>query len=159
MKQSIEQRFWAKVDCLTNNDCWLWRGAKNNHGYGQLRVAGKIAYAHRLSWELSTGEVPTDAQIDHRCHNPSCVNPSHLRRATNKQNAENLLGARRHSRTGVLGVSRTRAVADRWQARVRHNGKDIHIGTFGSIAEAEAAVRAKRMELFTHNDADHRAAS
>jgi hypothetical protein len=42
---------------------------------------------------------------------------------------------------------------------VGHHGKDIHVGNFDSIEAAEAAVRARRRELFTHNDVDRVAAS
>ncbi len=41
-----------------------------------------------------------------------------------------------------------------WRARVEHAGRAIHLGTFDTIAAASAAVTAKRLELFTHNDAD-----
>jgi hypothetical protein len=39
-----------------------------------------------------------------------------------------------------------------------HFRRLLHVGLFLTIAEAEAAVIAKRNELFTHNDMDRRAA-
>lgn len=36
-------------------------------------------------------------------------------------------------------------------ARVKHNGVLYSAGQYDTIAEAEAAVIAKRNELFTHN--------
>jgi len=45
-------------------------------------------------------------------------------------------------------------VHQQWQGNVRHNGKLYYVGRFDTIAEAEAAVKRKRLELFTHNDID-----
>jgi hypothetical protein len=157
MRKTAEQRFWEKVDRRADDECWNWTGAKSDVGYGQIRISGKIVGAHRFSWEQFSGQALGALMIDHRCHNRACVNPAHLRVATHKQNSENLLGAHRDSRIGVRGVRRTHAVSERWDARVHHNGKTIQVGTFGSVAEAEAAVRAKRSELFTHNDSDRQA--
>lgn len=90
--------------------------------------------------------------IDHRCRNRGCVNPQHLRLASAKQNAENR-NLSRTNRTGVRGV-RWEHRRGLWEARVGHNGKQILVGFFGSLDEADAAVRAKRRELYTHNDDD-----
>lgn len=89
--------------------------------------------------------------VDHRCHNRGCVRPDHLRLATNKQNQENLSGPHQDSSSGVRGVSWEKG---RWRACVVHDGHKINVGRFVTLDEAEAAVRAKRLELFTHNDLD-----
>ena len=47
-------------------------------GYGQLRVNGKMQYAHRAMWELMVGPIPPGLTIDHLCKNPTCVNVEHL---------------------------------------------------------------------------------
>jgi hypothetical protein len=44
----------------------------------------------------------------------------------------------------------------RWHAQISHNDETIYVGSFGDLQEADAAVTAKRNELFTHNDADRR---
>lgn len=143
--------FDAKVD--KSGECWIWTGALASTGYGQLRVAGVIQLAHRLSYEWANGEIPAGAEIDHRCHVRSCVNPAHLRLATKKQNMENPAGLRQDNKSGVRGVSWHRQTG-KWRASVGHNGRRFHVGLFASLAEAEAAVITKRNDLFTHNDAD-----
>jgi hypothetical protein len=150
-----------KPRIIVNEDdpdaCWGWTGSTGSHGYGQYWAdrgnGGRNLLVHRLSYETWIGPIPDGIQIDHRCGNKTCCNPRHLRLATNKQNGENLRGARRDSRSGVRGVS-WRPDKRKWRARVGHNGKEIHVGYFASPAEAEAAAIAKRLELFTHNDAD-----
>ncbi|UYM26589.1 HNH endonuclease [Arthrobacter phage Bauer] len=109
-----------------------------------------MALAHRYSWELVHGTIPDGKHLDHMCHNQACVNPDHLRVVDNKQNHENFKGAFSTSRTGVRGVSwdKSRGL---YRAAVVHNYKQVQVGRFATLEEAEAAVKAKRLELFTHN--------
>jgi hypothetical protein len=134
--------------------CWEWQGATAN-GYPQLTVNYRHVRVHRLSFETWVGPIPAGIQIDHTCHTPTCCNPRHLRLATCKQNGENHNQANRNSRSGVRGVWWYPRY-QKWVAKVRHNYELMHVGYFDSLAEAEAAVIAKRNELFTFNDADRR---
>ena len=148
---TAEQRFWLKVD--KSGDCWLWTGSLDTWKYGQIRIAGHNILVHRFSYELHVGPIPEGQTVDHRMECPkNCVNPAHLRLATRKQQNENK-GAQTNSKSGVRGVF-WRKERDRWCAQVRHHRKSITVGYFKTQAEAEAAVIAKRIELFTHNDAD-----
>ena len=61
----------------------------------------RLAYAHRVSWEIHKGEIPKDVQVLHRCDVPACVNPSHLFLGTNTDNiADKLLKNRQHRMRG-----------------------------------------------------------
>lgn len=144
------ERFWAKVHKAET--CWVWQGATTD-GYGRAWIGQKLLRAHRVSFELAHGPIPDGMFLDHICYNRSCVNPDHLRLATPKQNVENRTGARASNRSGVVGVFRHRQ-SGKWQARVVHNGHAYHAGLHADMADAEAAVVAKRNELFTHNDLD-----
>lgn len=141
--------FWDRV---TKTDaCWLWEGKKTTLGYGQLKRNGKTIAAHRYSWELVVGPIPERAYIDHRCHNPSCVNPEHLRPVTPKQNMENRSSANVNSSSGVLGVH-WNSNKKKWRVRVSMGGEQIHIGWFKSVSEAEDAALAARLAYYTHSD-------
>ena len=144
-----EERFWAKVD--KSGDCWTWIGSRTPKGYGTFRYGGKTQYAHRMAAEMA-GILLDGATIDHICHNRAYVNPGHLRSVTSKQNSENLSGAHRDSSTGIRGVSRDKYTGG-FQAGVYSRGV-VARKRFKRIEDAEAWVRAKRIEMFTHNDLD-----
>ena len=151
MKGTVAERLWARVE--KTDTCWVWVGKRDRLGYARLGVNQRMTYVHRISYELEYGPIPDGFEVDHICHNRSCVNPDHLRLATRKQNIENLSGAMRTSKSGIRGVS-WRKASGKWEARVGHNGHKHYLGMFDDITEAEAAVIAKRNELFTHNDLD-----
>lgn len=91
-----QERFWEKV----NKDgpipelhpelgkCWVWEASKKKSGYGVFRAGyGESAtQAHRHSYEWEVGKIPENLQLDHLCHNRSCVRPSHLVPVTGKMN-------------------------------------------------------------------------
>jgi hypothetical protein len=78
-----EARFWAKVQRLGDNDCWIWIGQQDKDMYGkfQLHENGKQIHlrAHQYSWQLYTGRpIPKGLKVCHHCDHPYCVNPLHL---------------------------------------------------------------------------------
>ena len=150
MKESTLDLFWAKVE--KGPGCWEWTASKIQ-GHGRFGYSGNGYYAHRISYELANGPIADGMQVDHICHNRGCVNPAHLREVTPKQNMENRQGPNPNSKSGVRGVH-WNANAKKWQALVTHSRKNIHVGYFVELADAEAAVKAKRNELFTHNNID-----
>ena len=149
-KPSVEDRFWSKVQ--KGKGCWEWKASRLVFGHGQFSVNGKSVPAHRVSYEFAHGPIPPGLVIDHICHNPPCVNPAHLRAVSQKQNIENQLGAHKGSTTGVRGVRRN--PNGRYRASLKHHGVNIEVGIFDSLEAAEAAVIARRNELFTCNDVD-----
>jgi hypothetical protein len=145
----VEDAFWSMVS--KQEECWEWTGTKLRLGYGQFKHGGLRMLAYRYSWELANGKIPEGAMIDHICHNPSCVNPDHLRPVTHKQNMENRDGAHKNSKSGVRGVYWSKDKS-KWRAVIKHNRQAIHLGYFKSLEEAESAVIAARARYFTHSD-------
>lgn len=88
---TLEQRFMNKVVPEPNSGCWLWFGAVDRKGYGQIRMPGRAGEAKhetapRVSWKLSGRDIPSGLHVLHRCDTPGCVNPSHLFLGTHVDN-------------------------------------------------------------------------
>lgn len=148
----LEDWFWSRVH--KTDACWLWTAATNDAGYGQLWTGEKVEYVHRLSYEMSNGEIRDGLVVDHWCHVHACVNPAHLTAVTHKQNLENM-GANRDAIIGVRGVSRDRR--GKLEVRVGHDGVTHRGGRYASLAEAERAAIALRNRLYTNNVLDWQA--
>ena len=88
---------WSKVDKRGEDECWEWKGFKNNKGYGRTWINDKGYYAHRVIYSLAypntislnapTSTIETGFLL-HTCDNPACCNPKHLWIGTHKDNME-----------------------------------------------------------------------
>lgn len=101
----LRKVFWSRVDRSSGprvqymkSRCWFWVGSKfrnpktKEKTYGHLRVDGKLILAHRLSWELHRGKtIPSGKFVLHKCDQPSCVRPDHLRLGTPKTNMRDMI--------------------------------------------------------------------
>ena len=104
-----------------NSGCWLWTKGSDLKGYGCLSVAGKKHKAHRLSFVLHRGEVPSGMQVCHRCDVPACINPDHLFAGTGSDNMRDCVRKGRHAlqrKPGAFGFALR--VAERTHCRHGH---------------------------------------
>lgn len=72
------------------DDCLEWPFYRMPNGYGQVTYKKKRSLVHRLVCELTNGPAPTDKKYvaAHNCGNASCVNPRHIRWATQGENLD-----------------------------------------------------------------------
>lgn len=109
-RMSVDRAFWARIE--KTDGCWWWRGPLMPNGYGHL-VADGIRYkAHRLSYQLAHGPIPSGLLVLHSCDNRGCVNPAHLRIGTQVDNMEDCVARGRFRPGGKPIDPITRRVRD-----------------------------------------------
>ncbi len=80
-------RFSSKYVVDQENGCWNWIATLNNDGYGKFRKStNEYMLSHRFSYEYFIGPLIKGFVICHKCENPRCVNPDHLRQDTMSSN-------------------------------------------------------------------------
>lgn len=142
--RDLTERFWSKVQQGEDDECWEWQAHIKPSGYGQFRTRKGPDTAHRVSWELTYGPIPTGLFVCHHCDNPSCCNPRHLFTGTCADNAADMVakGRSRYPRlrnwkpTAAMtaaAVAKIRKLSDDQirEARVRRDAGE----TFRSIAK------------------------
>lgn len=99
---------------IKNKDgCWGWSGcAPKNPGYGQFRFGMKRERAHRASWKIHFGEIPTGKHVLHKCDNRICSRPDHLFLGTHKDNIQDMLNKDRHPTMGKHGEANHQSKLD-----------------------------------------------
>lgn len=86
----ISERLTALSIPEPNSGCWIWIGHQKNNGYGTLGVKTggrwQTKHAHRMSYEVFVGPVPSGLDLDHKCRVRCCINPDHLEPVTRSIN-------------------------------------------------------------------------
>jgi hypothetical protein len=97
MRGNLRERFDAKFEVSVweiheGTPCWDWTAASDQNGYGRIGVREfgmwLPRYAHRVAYELYTGELPEAHDIDHLCRRPGCVQPAHLEAVPHNVNCQ-----------------------------------------------------------------------
>lgn len=89
---STAERFHKNIR-VSENGCHEWIGYADTNGYGRMSAFGRKSgqLAHRVSWELTNGPIPSDMDVLHRCDNPPCCNPEHLWLGTAEDNVRDMI--------------------------------------------------------------------
>lgn len=149
--KTVKERLLARH--VVNGECWEWTGSAYPSGYGSISYEGNVIGTHQASHLVFIGEIPEGLYVDHRCRNRICINPEHLRLLTHKENMENRSEFSNVNSSGHRGISLDKE-SWTWRARVNHNNKTYYVGRFVLLEDAIEAVKKKRNELYTYNDAD-----
>lgn len=134
-----EERYRAKV-IVSEDDCWGWTGTTSKFGYGLLYTNGRQEFAHRVSWSIQHGPVPTGLNVLHHCDNPPCSRPDHLFVGDDRANMLDRDMKGRHG-TAKLKPADIRSIRAR-----RQTGERLRTiaGDFG-IVESQVSDIARRL--------------
>ena len=140
---TLEGRFEAKYIPEPNSGCWLWIGGCTPSGYGNIWVneIKRKDHAHRVSYRMHVGPIPSGMFVCHICDVPCCVNPAHLFLGTQTDNMADMR-AKGRSATGDRNGSRTHP-----ESYPKGENKSQAKLTNQQVLEIRAAVGATRRQL------------
>jgi hypothetical protein len=136
----LEERFWRKVvKGPTEDHCWSWTGAKTVAGYASIWGGSAIQKpipAHRVSYELHHGVIPSGMVVMHSCDNPECSNPRHLSLGTHHLNALDKVQKQRHE----FGSNRYNAKLTEDDVRFIRSNPSIRVADLTRMFSVSQAV-------------------
>lgn len=84
--------FLERLCASPPHGCVIWPYSTDGSGYGKLFVGGKFKPAHVQSFIMFHKTTPLPGfHLAHFCFNRGCVNPLHVRIATAKENAGDMV--------------------------------------------------------------------
>ncbi len=111
-------------------------------GYFRVRIEEKNYLVHRMIFLYHHGYLTPGMQIDHIDGNTSNNRIENLREVTLTQNQQNSKIPSDNT-SGVKGVYWCK-VQRKWRSRIKVKRKQIHLGYYKTLEEAEAVVKAAR---------------
>lgn len=145
-------RFEEKYEPIPWSGCWIWTACMVGE-YGRFYVSppeNRLNLAHRASWRMYKGIIPSEMDVLHRCDVPACVNPDHLFLGTALDNIHDRMSkGRPHNVPSGERNSQSKLTAiDVVEIRRLHDNKiesDEKIAERFSVSSATVYYIAKRI--------------
>lgn len=117
---------------------------KGKNGYQYFRIRGVAFLAHRAIWLLSHGSLPRGV-IDHINGDPCDNSIENLRDVPHHVNIQNSAQYKTNT-SGITGV-RWENAGNRWVAKIKVGGRNVHLGSFKSKADAARARKVAQIKF------------
>ena len=129
-------------------------GGAMSNGYRLISIGNSKYLEHRIIFHMIVRDLLPAECVDHIDLDQTNNSPTNLRACTHAQNLMNQPGRRPH---GSLPKHVSWSKRERkFKVGFRANGKQHHIGTFATVAEADEAARAARAALHGEFSNDQR---
>lgn len=122
---------------------------RDSDGYRRISINGKTYASHRLAFLYMTGSFPEN-HIDHIDQIRDNNRWSNIRVVTPQENQKNRSMTKRNT-SGFTGVSWYERSGE-WVARIKADGKQIHLGYFKDIVDAINARMAANVKYGFHKN-------
>ena len=124
---------------LIKDLCWI----ENDQGYiiSTTKGNGVEIRLHRLIMNIDDEKI-----IDHKNNNRADNRKNNLRIANKQTNGINR-GCNKNNKLGIKGVNKI-TNSDKYAAKIMHDGKTIHLGSFNTIEEAQQARIKAEEEMY-----------
>lgn len=120
--------------------------ADSGEGYKRGVIFGRKYLAHRVIWCMVKGYWPD--QVDHENQGRSDNRIGNLRDVDQATNLKNMRLPSTNT-SGRVGVCWNKNKG-KWHAQIRHNSRQINLGLFTDVADAEAAREAAEQKYGFH---------
>ena len=131
-------------EALNQYSWYKWRSG--NNWYAVRTITVKYPKQQMFMMHRVVLEAPEGVMVDHINGNSLDNRRSNLRLCNNTQNQQNAK-LRVDNKTGYKGVTQHK-MFNKFQAKIKHNGKQIHLGLHDTVKEAAQAYNQKAKELF-----------
>lgn len=119
-------------------------GHLDEEGYLRIGINYKLYKAHKIIYMYMMGFFPIE--VDHINKNRSDNRWINLRACTNKSGDNSQNRTKQNNKTSIyMGVSYHKR-AKKWQANIKINGKNMHLGYFNTELEAKNAYDEAKLK-------------
>lgn len=133
--------YWIHRD-THKNKLGQYASIVRSHGYLNISIDSNYYYTHRLAWFYVHGEWPN--VIDHINGDKTDNRIDNLRSVDQRCNVQNVLKARKHNASRLLGAYKTKYG---FASTVVHNKKSIYLGHYKTAEEAHNVYLKAKREL------------
>ena len=127
---------------------YKWHAAQDREIWYAKRKSAKISGKQKtITMHREIMNATKGVQVDHRNGDGLYNQKTNLRFCTHQQNQQNRKNPQKNNKLGIKGVRWDRN-AKKFQARITIKGKQLYLGLFTVLADADQAYRVAEIKYF-----------